>query len=441
VAARVDLKDDGYYVEIQEIIAAGLPFSDYCSDVWDLGGSSRPSWAMLPQSPEMLNTDKQLHYLAGQMIRSGVVDAKGCPSGGLNNTDPNGCGIMVANDAMIAWQNQFDFDLWWNGYQYGIPPVLLKAMIENESQFWPQSARYFLDEFGLAQVNELGADVALRWDLDYYNELCPSVLAECNKSYFRLSPDLRAMLRGATVQQLNSDCSNCPNGLDMGKAQNSVRLISIILRSNCADTRSILDGEVLTASYEDYWKFTMLAYHSGADCLRAAVKAAPATEQMLRWDALSPEVRCVGGVAYVNSLWERLNTFNDHLLKATEMGTPQAQPTYLPTSTPVPLPTQVLSQAVARIQVFVDANNDGIMQPSEGVNDALVSLLLDNGDEFHDRTVNGEAVFDLSGYPIGMGVNVSLPGLYRHDFFRLPAQGEVVIQIPFGTPIVPTQLP
>ncbi len=293
------------------------------------------------------------------------------------------------------------------------------------------------------RFNEQGADVALRWDLDFFQDFCPSVLADCKDSYFRLSPQLRSMLRGATVQHLNSDCLDCEYGLDLAKAQDSVDLIAIILRSNCADANLILKNEVLNASYEDFWKFTTLAYHSGADCLRAAVKESAAPGSILSWEYLAPNIKCNGGLEYVNSLWERLYTFNDHLLQASEMGPPQAppQPTVAPTSTPIPTPTQPLSRAVARILVFVDANNDGIPQPTERVNKVSVKLVLDNGDELNARTVNGEAHFYFIGYPVGMGVNVILPGLYRKEYFHLPAQGEVVIKFAFGSPIIPTQLP
>ncbi len=152
VIAQVAQKNDGYYVQIQEMVPIRTPFTDYCSSVWETNANQTPSWAVLPKSPEQLNTNKQLFYLAGQMISSGVVNATGCPAGGMEDTSPNGCGMEAANNAMIAWQNQFDFDIWWSGFQYGIPPYMLKALIENESQFWPESSRYYLDEYGLAQI-------------------------------------------------------------------------------------------------------------------------------------------------------------------------------------------------------------------------------------------------------------------------------------------------
>jgi hypothetical protein len=57
------------------------------------------------------------------------------------------------------------------------------------------------------------------------------------------------------------------------------------------------------------------------------------------------------------------------------------------------------------------------------------------------RDENGITVFDMTGYTPGIGINVSLPGLYRSQTFVLPAQGETVVTFMFEQPVLPTSLP
>jgi hypothetical protein len=47
----------------------------------------------------------------------------------------------------------------------------------------------------------------------------------------------------------------------------------------------------------------------------------------------------------------------------------------------------------------------------------------------------------MTGYPPGIGIDVSLPGLYRSEDFTLPQQGEVVITFKFDQPTLPTIIP
>jgi hypothetical protein len=47
----------------------------------------------------------------------------------------------------------------------------------------------------------------------------------------------------------------------------------------------------------------------------------------------------------------------------------------------------------------------------------------------------------MSGYQPGIGINVSLPGLFRSENLVLPAQGDVTITFKFDQPVLPTILP
>jgi hypothetical protein len=47
----------------------------------------------------------------------------------------------------------------------------------------------------------------------------------------------------------------------------------------------------------------------------------------------------------------------------------------------------------------------------------------------------------MTGFPPGISVTVSLPGLYRSQTFDLPEQGEVTITFMFEQPPLPTTIP
>ena len=143
---------------------------------------SYPKWAEFPQMPDGLYTSKSLYFLASRLLYTGIVDAKDCPNQGfLSPASPNGCGMERAKTAMIEWQNQYNPVIWSASRKIGVPPKIIKTLIEKESQFWPGNSRLFLQEYGLAQINQFGADVALRWNNDLFKQTCSAVLGDCNK--------------------------------------------------------------------------------------------------------------------------------------------------------------------------------------------------------------------------------------------------------------------
>jgi hypothetical protein len=437
---RVNRFDNQFEVSIESLNPAVL-FTDYCAGVWELGGVQSPNWSVFPQSPTELATDKVLHYLAGQLIASGVVNATDCPSGGFNQTGPNSCGLERTAEAMLIWQNQYDFNIWLAGREQEVPPILLKTLIERESQFWPMSQRFFLDEYGLTQVNELGIDVALRWDMDLYMNVCSQTLFDCPGSYYRLSPSNRAMLRGALVSLLYADCPTCPYGVNLTKAQDSVPLTALILRYNCNDTKHVLEKFDYLASYEDYWKFTMVAYHSGINCLDNALRNIVREGWQVTWSQIADEIKCTGAKEYVEQFWAELETFEENQIIANQGVVELAPVAPVATPTLVPTPTIALSSAKIRVQVFADINGNGLPEPPEMANDVEVLMQFADGNELSGRTVNGEVVFDLTGYPIGMGMTISLPSFYRTEQMTVPPDGETLVTFKFTGPPFPTALP
>jgi len=443
---RVDELNGRYFVTIGAYVPPIL-FVDTCADIWGASGASYLDWARFPQSPNQLNTKRVLHYLASQLIISGAVDTSDCPGGGLIEMVPNACGLERASSAMIEWQNRYDLDIWLSGKDNGIPPILLKQLIEYESQFWPKSTRFFLYEYGLAQINQLGTDVALRWDRDLYNDVCRSVLADCHLSYYQNSESSRSMVRGALTSMLNADCPECSFGLDLDKAHQSIWLIARIMRSNCLDAKYLLGEYGYSATYEDYWKFTLVTYHSGSWCLQNAVRSVARPGSHINWAQVSPRLDCPGAREYVDEFWASLITFRDDQLQPGEVEGGWVVPTLLPTPTPLPSPTStpsptpVLSDAKIRVQVFMDINANGSKDEFEGLDGIFVRLTMDSGVVLSGISVDGEVVFDMSGYPVGSRGTVSLPGLYRSRGIILPLHGEVQVMFVFTEPILPTDLP
>jgi hypothetical protein len=464
---NVESGTDGYRVTITSINQY-TTFTNYCANFWGTYDETNVTWDDFVQFPYDLNTKKTLHTLATQLLLNGIVDASSCPAGGLSiSLDwPTACGLEKATPKMIEWQNQYDDYIWLASKDYGIPPKILKTLFEVESQFWPGNSRFYVDEYGLGQLNQLGVDVLLRRDPTLYQQVCPSVLSNCTSPYVSLPPVEQAMIRGAVVNMTDASCPTCDHGLDLAKAKESVSLFSRLMRSNCEQVDYILglaikpdvDADAATAtaavatvmaggdtpltSYEDYWRFTLTAYHSGLSCLQDAVIATKKERLPVTWENVSEKLKCKGGADYVDGFMGNLLAFDSSRFLTTKEDV-AAIPvsTIVPTSTAVATPTVMISTAKVKVQVFMDRN--GNKQPDDGEWIDAMSVLLStsNNEEIRQRTANGIATFDMSGYPPGLGITVSLPGLYRSENLTLPEQGEVLVTFMFEQPVLPTSLP
>src|ERR1043165_1459797 len=323
---------DGYFVTIDSVSQFNT-FNNSCALAWGVSDQQNNiTWDDFVQFPYELHTKKTLHTLATHLLLNGIVDAHDCPAGGLSIgfNWPTACGLERASAKMIEWQNQFDDYIWLASKDQGIPPKILKTLIEIESQFWPGNARFFLDEFGLGQVNQLGVDVLLRRDPTIFQSVCPGVLADCSRPYPSLEPQQQAMIRGAVVNLMDATCPSCENGIDLNKAKESVPLLARLLKANCQQVNAILkltfkpdadanaatataeaetqkklrnwlasgdpakataavatllaSNDTTTTSYEDLWRFTFLSYHSGLNCFQEAVVATRKAGKSVTWD-------------------------------------------------------------------------------------------------------------------------------------------------------------
>jgi len=472
VIATVNVTPDptGIFVKVNTV-SEFTTFTNYCSNVWGAYDQVNAKWDDFVQAPYELNTQKTLHNLATQLILNGIVDASSCPAGGLNTSLdwPTACGLEKATPKMIEWQNQYDDYIWLESKDYGIPPRIIKTMFEIESQFWPGNSRFYVDEYGLGQLNQLGVDVLLRRDPTLYQQVCPSVLGtSCSTPYASLPPVEQAMIRGAVVSSTDATCPTCENGLDLTKAKESVALYARLIKANCEQVDALVatvvkpdpDADAATAtavvatviaggqspltSYEDYWRFTFAAYHSGLSCLQNALTAVKKKQEPVTWDNVSDEFKCKGGVDYVNGFMNTLLAYdtknNSHYeLKAEDVNAPAS--TIIPTRTPVPTPTVFISTAKVHVQVYMDRNGNKQPDPGEGIDAMSVQLATSTNQQITQRTQNGVTEFDMTGYTPGIGVTVSLPGLYRSENFVLPETGEVQITFMFEQPVLPTKLP
>ena len=440
----VTLTDGGFLVTISSVNQY-TTFVDSCSTVWQYSPyADIPLWAEFPQFPFELNTERTLHHLATKLIISGVVDASSCPLGGLNNdlTWPTACGLEQAKSTMIEWQNQYDAYIWTASKDVGIPPKILKTLIQVESQYWPANQRFYVDEYGLGQVTQLGVDILLRQDPVLFQAVCPTVLEYCNTFYTNLSPIHQAMVRGALLSSLDATCPTCETGFDITKAGQSIFYIARLLQSNCKQNKAVLNtfGTFSETTYEDSWKFTLFSYHSGITCFYSAVEATRDANLPMTWEYLSENTACINGKTYVDGMWDNLVSFENHLYQPDELNTVFADPVFEAPPTPTPLPTAMPSNARIHVQVLIinDQGGDDSTQPLDNI---PVTIRLESGVDLLKLTSNGEVIFDMSGYPAGSRLIISLPGLYRQTEIDLPAQGLTEIEFTFSAPVLPKTLP
>jgi len=441
---RIDRVETTTTLKLESLVPITI-FQDSCAAIWGSTGEPRPEWAYLPASPDELNTMKPYQFLAGRLIAAGLVNAQDCPGGGLwEGGAPNSCGIERAADKVVAWQNQYDITIWEAGRSLGVPPLLIKALIEQESQFWPGNSRIALYEYGLGQLSQVGTDVALRWDNDLFASACNGLLYDCSTVYGRMTSWQQATLRGGLLRTLDAECPSCPNGIDMAVAYDSIPVFTRTLRANCRQVKYLMDRRAAKTSYEDMWKFTFLSYHSGYNCLADALDYTTFNLQPVDWSHVSAFLSCGGGRAYVDNIWKALNEFDAYRVKPPSSTRPEVLPTFAPTPaipTPTPTPTPVLAMSKVRVLVYVDINANVYPDAGERTDGVSVVLTFSDGSSQTALTANGEAVFSMAGRVVGEDVLVTLPELYRTEKVRIIRDGEIPVVFRLEQPVVPPALP
>ena len=294
----------------QPVIAenAGDCQSAYGTDL----GSSQPGWLEPVKEGTDLTTQNRYDLLAAHLLSSGIVNGGTCPGNGLNSDgSTNACGLISANSQVIDWQNQYDPVILSSSQTTGIPPRVVKAVISVESQFWP-GANWEKGEVGLGQMTENGADLLLTYRPEYYRQVCAQVLNEknCTLSYSDLDYDSQSMLRGAVLKSIDATCPGCSGGVNPEKGNQSVLVLSESLAASCKQSARLIS--IVTGSspaglmnYEDYWRFVLANYHSGAGCMLQALRR---TDEPSSWSSISAgfPIGCSSGTEYVRRIEEAI---------------------------------------------------------------------------------------------------------------------------------------
>ena len=299
-----------------------------------------------------------------------------------------------------------------------------------------------MDELGLAQINQLGIDILLRNDKEFYLKSCSNVLFNCSVPYSSQQPINQQLLRGTIAKSLDAECPTCKYGINFDAAGNSIGLISKVLHANCVQTNKVLGGNLHRFTYDEAWKVTLSIYHSGTGCIQSAISAIDEenkqydTEHQIKitWDSLAKYNKCVTTPGYIDKFFTTLYNFDNNLL-------PEPDLTFYKPSPATPQQQGVLSTAKADVLVFMDANGDGIQQTSEAINDLPVEMQLSTGQKVTQNTKNGLVSFDLNGVPVGITATFTLPTLFRTATANVPANGILPVKFIFAAPIGQTPKP
>ena len=302
-------RQNGWYADVLSSQWRGGPVES-CAQVWQAfpppGGP--PLWLTTPTEDTLLASDEPYQYLAGRLIFQGLVDSSECANNGLlSNGYADACGLAKARTMVDLWQNQFDEQIHSISLELGLPAQIVKNLFAQESQFWPGTFRV-VQENGLGQLTDLGADTVLLWNTSFFNQFCPLVLADeaCARGYLRLDDTERSILRGALATEANSDCADCPAGVDLTHADFSVLLFAQGILANCGQvgqtvTNATQETPGAVSSYEDLWRFTLANYNGGPGCLAYAIHTTWSLRESLAWENVSSHFTqpCQGVIGYV----------------------------------------------------------------------------------------------------------------------------------------------
>ena len=263
-------------------------------------------WVYAPTSASELHTEVDYFFLAGQLIKSGAVNAANCPAGGMGAKEgyANACGMAAARPLVIQLQNTFDGSILQAWRDVGVPPILLKQMIKYESQFFP--AQWGLVHYGLGHMTYWGARTALLWNRSLYNEVCTYGGNNCDPLYID-------GLTKTLIGLMNASCPTCSMLIDIPKAQTSVHYLAETLLAYCNQTSQIVYNATkmhssYTVGYATIWKLTMMNYNVGPQCVFDAVSNTyTETKGSMKWANIENNVTdefCSRGVLYANQITE-----------------------------------------------------------------------------------------------------------------------------------------
>jgi hypothetical protein len=143
----------------------------------------------------------------------------------------------------------------------------------------------------------------------------------------------------------------------------------------------------------------------------------------------------------VDDFWQNLTTFDAGIKPLPASPVLLRLPTIIPTPTPIPTPMPILSKNTIRVFVYLGLEGKEFPNDIQWVDGANVEVRFSDGSINTQKTVNGQATFEMSNHEVGSEVTISLPGLYRSFTTRLTEQGEILVPFRLKQPVLPTALP
>lgn len=237
-------------------------------------------WAKIIEDPDDLDTDVNYTLLAGRLIWDGIVIPDACgDSGLLANGAATTCGMEVAREKVIEWQNKHNQDIQEASLKALVPARLLKGVIGQESQFY---AKWGLsEEYGLGMLTEHGVDMLLQWNEPYFFYKCSLVYGAdyCEQGYLNITDDQRAVLISYIMKDIGTD--------------DEYEVMAEALYASCVQTNYIVsyytdEAPSDVADYETLWRISLGVYHAGFGCMSDAVlNAWDEDGDNLTWDNIA----------------------------------------------------------------------------------------------------------------------------------------------------------
>jgi hypothetical protein len=160
--------------------------------------------------------------------------------------------------SVVDWQNQWDEAILRAAVKNNIPARALKAIIAQESQFWPHAVGPG-DEWGLIQLSEDGADVALHYSPALFARYCPIAGWGPCLSYRLMSTEQQANIRYVLRADLRLDDLEINRAVR--KSLEHIPTYAAILAAYRCHTLTLVPG----AS----WDVTLAAYNAGGECIKS----------------------------------------------------------------------------------------------------------------------------------------------------------------------------
>lgn len=255
--------------------------NDYRIEVWSNVIISRcPLWTKIPEY-----TDQDIAYQCPDWLKAyqnGALTiwgpweinpptpaAPACTLPRVNNSLP----LATTNDYQFLagrlswwgvnisaadWQNRFDEQIRGAADIAGVPAVLLKGMLANESQFWPLWTGD-AGEAGWMQLTWDGADTALRHDPDLFARYCQRAIwpLYCT-GYDLLTPGQQYAVRSELLADLA--VAGTPVSA-AAQAADDLWIYAHILRAFACQAISIYPDR-------DVWQTASVLYNAGSACIK-----------------------------------------------------------------------------------------------------------------------------------------------------------------------------